>query len=84
MSDPRNAEVMASELLERLRPIAHKPWGAECFNEAERIARAFFVEALGPDDRISAVVTKHCTVSADRVAFDVKAILEELATEPEA
>jgi hypothetical protein len=84
MPDPRVAEALAHELLERLRPIAKTPWGAEAFNEAKRIACEFLVEALGPDERIAGVVAKHCRISEERVAFDVRAILEELTAEPEA
>lgn len=81
--DPKVAEDLAHELLERLRPLARAPWGAGAFTEAKRIAVAFLVERLGPSDRIVAVVSKHCRISESRVAFDVKAILEELS-EPEA
>lgn len=84
MADQRNAEALAHGLLDRLRPLAGKSWGGECFTEAKRIACEFLVEAFGPDDRIVAVVAKHCKISGDRVAFDVKAIVEELSTRPEA
>lgn len=84
MPDPKIAEALAHELLERLRPLASKPWGKGAFTEAKRIACAFFVEALGPDDRIVPVVVKHCRISEERVAFDVRAILEELSARPEA
>jgi hypothetical protein len=81
--DPKVAEDLAHELLERLRPLARAPWGAEAFAEARRIAVSFLVERLGPSDRIVEVVAKHCQASEKRVAFDVRAILEELA-EPKA